>query len=156
MIAERLGIRPFAGKASHAPPPRMTSLTGEVVFDYSNHNGRYIIGRGQMEFETDWSKASDRCIHVYNDPPSINGVALAKGCTSIAQVVDANSLDYTSRSRSPHRGEIVVFRNVNGFYAAVHILEIKDDSRDDDKDELRFRYVVQSNGTGSFAEFDDL
>ena len=156
MIAEKLGIKPFAGKASDAPPPRMTSPTGGVVFDYSSHNGRYIIGRGQLEFETRWSKASDRSIHVLNDPKSINGVAVAKGCTSIAQVVNAELLDYTSRARTPKRGEIVVFRNVNGFYAAVHVLDIKDDSRTDDRDELRFRYAVQSNGSDGFAEFRDM
>ena len=99
MIAEKMGVTPFKGKASNVPPPRMTSLTGEAVFDYSNHNGRYVIGHGQLEFETRWSKASDISIHVYNDPPSINGVALAQRCTSIAQVSNAKSLDYTSRTR---------------------------------------------------------
>ena len=147
MIAEKLGIKRFEGKASDVPPPRMTSLTGEAVFDYSSYNGRYFIGRGKLEFETKWSKAS---IHIYNDPPSINGVALARGCTSIAQVLKAESLDYTSRSRTPQCGEIVVLRNVNGFYAAVHVLEIKDDRRGDDKDELRFRYAIQADGSDSF------
>ena len=156
MIAEKLGLKPFAGKASDVPPPRMTSPTGEVVFDYSSHNGRYIIGRGQLEFEARWSKASDTSIHVYNDPASINGVAVAKGCTSIAQVGNAESLDYTSCAQTPKRGEIVVFRNVNGFYAAVHVLDIKDASRSDDRDELRFRYAVQSNGSDGFAEFKDV
>ena len=150
MIAEKLGIKRFEGKASNVPPPQMTSLAGEVVFDYSSNNGRYVIGRGELEFETEWSKASDMSIHIYNDPPSINGVALARGCTSIAQVLQAESLDYTSRSRTPQCGEIVVLRNVNGFYAAVHVLEIKDDTRSDDKDELRFRYAIQADGSDGF------
>ena len=152
LVAEKLGIKPFEGKASDVPPPRMTSLTGEVVFDYSSHDGRYVIGRGPLKFETRWSKASSTSIHVYNDPSSINGVALAQGCTSIAQVSNANSLDYTSRTRTPQRGEIVVLRNVEGFYAAVHVLEIKDKKRGDDKDEIRFRYAIQSNGSDNFTE----
>ena len=65
-------------------------------------------------------------------------------------------LDYTSRAQTPKRGEIVVFRNVNGFYAAVHVLDIKDDSRSHDRDGLRFRYAVQSNGSDGFAEFKDV
>ena len=150
IIAEKLGIKRFKGKASDVPPPRMTSLTGEAVFDYSSHNGCYVIGRGKLEFETKWSKASDMSIHIYNDPPSINGVALARGCTSITQVPNAELLDYTSRTRTPKRGEIVVLRNVNGFYAAVHVLEIKDDTRSDDKDELRFRYAIQADGSDGF------
>lgn len=156
MIAEKIGVKLFMGKASDVPPPRMTSLAGEAVFDYSNHNGRYVIGYEQLEFETAWSKASDTSIHVYNDPPSINGVALDRRCTSIAQVSNAEALDYTSRTRTPQLGEIVIFRNVNGFYAALQVLEIKDDTRGAEKDELRFRYVIQSNGSDNFTEFKDI
>ena len=54
IIAEKLGLKPFEGKASNVPPPRMTSLSGEAVFDYSNYNGRYILGHGSLEFETKW------------------------------------------------------------------------------------------------------
>ena len=68
LIAEKLGVRPFAGKASDVPPPRMTSLTGEVVFDYSSHNGRYAIGSGELAFETKWSKASNKRIYVLKRP----------------------------------------------------------------------------------------
>ncbi len=154
MIVSKLGIRPFAGKASEVPPPRMTSSTGEDAFDYGSHNGRYIIGSGVLEFETKWTKATDTSIHVYNDPPSINGVALARGCESISQVESAELLDYTSRFRTPSCGQIVVLRNTEGFYAAVHVLGIKDDSRHDDRDEVRFRYAIQSGGTDDFTEFD--
>ena len=140
MIADKLGIKPFQGKASDAPPPRMTSLSGEAVFNYANHDGRYVIGRGSLEFETKWTKASNTSIHVYNDPPSINGVALGRrDWTDIDQVTSAASLDYTSRSRIPLVGQVVVFRNMAGFYAAVQVLGIKDDTRGDDSDELRFR-----------------
>ena len=156
MIAHKLGIQPFAGKASEVPPPRMTSPTGEVVFDYSSHDGRYVIGSGILHFETMWTKASDTSIHVYNDPRSINGVALARGCELISQVEDAASLDYTSRTRTPSLGQIVVLRNTGGFYAAVQVLGIKDDSCHDDRDELRFRYAIQSDGSDNLAEFVDL
>ena len=154
MIAEKLGIMPFAGKASDVPPPRMTSFVGEAVFNYSNHNGRYVIGRETLEFETKWSKASNVSIHVLNDPPSINGVALGPlEWTDISQVVNAATLDYTSRSRTPRVGQIVLFRNKHGFYAAVRLLEIKDDTRGDDHDELRIQYAIQADGSDNFAEF---
>ena len=155
MIAEKIGIERFEGKASDVPPPGMTSLIGEAVFDYSSYNGRYVIGRGRLKFETRWSKASDRTIHVYNDPPSINGVARALDCTSIAMVSNAAEFDYTSCSRTIPRGEIAVLRNVHGFYAAVHVLDIKDDHRNANQDELRFLYAIQSDGSGSFSEFND-
>ncbi|MDE2717649.1 MAG: TIR domain-containing protein [Chloroflexota bacterium] len=156
MIAQKLGVQPFADKASRSPPPRMTSTTGEVVFDYSSFNGRYVIGSGVLEFETQWTKASDTSIHAYNDPPSINGIALAQGCVSISQVEKAELLDYTSRARTPSLGQVVVLRNTRGFYAALQVLEIKNDSRRDDRDELRFRYAIQSDGSDDFREFVDL
>ena len=151
VIAEKVGIGPFDGKASDVPPPRMTSLAGEAVFDYSNHNGRYVIGRGHLVFETEWTKASDSSIHVYNHPPSINGVALARGCHSIADVQGAGKLDFSSRARTVPRNGMVVFRNSHGFYAAVHVLDIKDDSRGCDQNELRFRYAIQADGSDSFG-----
>ena len=155
LIAKKLGIRPFAGKASQRPPPRTTAPTGKVVFDYSSFNGSYVIGSGMLEFETKWTKASDTTIYASNDPPSINGIAMARGCTSISQVKNAASLDYSSRIRTPSLGQILVLRNIDGFYAALQVLEIKDDSRRDDRDEIRFRYAIQSNGSDDFTEFVD-
>ena len=155
-IADKLGTRPFAGKASEVPPPRMTSLVGEVVFDYSSYNGRYVIGSGVLEFETKWSSASDTYIHVYSHAPSINGVALARGRESISTVESAASLDYTSNTQTPSLREIVVLRNTEGFYAAVQLLGIKNAKRNDDQDELRFRYAIQSNGSDDFRGFVDL
>ena len=95
-------------------------------------------------------------VHVYNDPKSINGVALDRGATSIHEVTNAAALDYTSRSRAPATGDVVVFRNSNGFYAAVHVLDVKDDSRGDGCDELRFQYAIQTDGTESFVGFRDI
>ena len=132
-------------------PPRRTSPIGDVVFDYSSYNGRYVIGSGVLEFEKKWSSASDTRIHVYNDPPSVNGVALTCGCRSISQVQSAASLDYTSRSRKPSLGQIVVLRNTGGFYAAIQVLAIKYA-----RDELRFRYAIQSDGTDDFTGFVNL
>ncbi len=156
VIAKKLGKAAFGDKASNVPPPRMTSYAGEVVFDYGSFNGRYVIGSGPVEFETMWTKASSQSIHVYNDPKSINGVALDGNASSIYEVLNATALDFTSRSRCPATGEIVVLRNVNGFYAAVQVLDIKDNRRGDDRDELRFRYAIQCDGTGNFSGFRDV
>ncbi|MFH1884728.1 MAG: toll/interleukin-1 receptor domain-containing protein [Planctomycetota bacterium] len=41
------------------------SLRGKVTFDYSNNNGNYIIGAGDLAFETHWSKAGDTSIWTY-------------------------------------------------------------------------------------------
>ena len=155
-IAQKLGVTAFDCKASDVPPPRMTSQVGEVVFDYSSFDGRYVIGSGPAEFETMWTKASDRSIYVYNDPQSINRVALDRNASSIHDVLNAAALDFSSRSRCPVTGGIVVLRNTSGFYAAVQILGIKDNSRGDNRDELRFRYAIQNDGTGDFSGFRNI
>ena len=53
-------------------------------------------------------------------------------------------------------GDIVVLRNTKGFYAAVQLMEITDDSRGDSRDEVRFRYAIQSDGSDDFAEFEGI
>jgi hypothetical protein len=45
-----------------------------------------------------------------------------------------------------------MLQNTNGFYAALQILDIKDDSRTDDRDELSFRYWILTDGTKDFSE----
>ncbi len=155
-IAEKLGVQPFTGKSSDVPPPRMVSELGEVAFDYSSYNGRYVIGSGRLEFETEWTEASNTSIHVYNHPPSINGVALASEGEWTARKRKAASLDYTSRHCTPHAGDIVVLRNTHGFYAAVRVVEIKCRGCGSDRHELRFRYVIQLDGSDNFAGIDSL
>ncbi len=155
-VAEDIGEKLFSHEAEGrgtgaAQNPHLTALTGEAVWLDYDHAERFVIGRGNLQFETRWSKCNATSIHVYNDAPSIEGVALASGYTSIEQIIDARFLDYRGRTRRPREGEIVVFRNVNGFYAAVQVLDVKDDTRGDDVDELRFRYVIQPDGSDDFG-----
>ena len=89
-------------------------------------------------------------------PRGLTGVALDRDATSIHGVTNAAALNYTSRTRSPATGEVVALRNGNGFYAAVHVVDIKDDRRGDDRDELRFRYAIQADGTDNFVCFRDV
>jgi hypothetical protein len=73
-----LGPNPFTSvPAPSAPlisfgPERYVSpaMSGTVMFDYSNNNGRYVLGAGDMAFETAWS-GGGTSIHAYKDPPSI-------------------------------------------------------------------------------------
>ena len=74
----------------------------------------------------------------------------------IAQVRQASGLDYTSRARTVRLGGVAVLRNSHGCYACLRVLEISDDSRADDRDELRFRYAVQADGSDDFDEIVDL
>ena len=128
-----------------------SSLSGQVEFDYSNNDGKYFIGQGKLAFELQFSKASDQAIYIYNDPTSINTVAIAKGIKHIRDIKDASVFNTTSRSRCPKINEIVVLQNTNGFYAAIKILSIKDDTRGEENDGVTFEYKIQANGSPDFS-----
>jgi hypothetical protein len=126
------------------------STSGKVTFDYSNNDGTYFIGQGELIFELSFRKSSDLNIQLYNDPASIKTVAIAKGVEEIDKIDDARQYDGSSRVRRPRINEIAVLQNLNGIYAAIKILSIKDDSRGQENDEVVFDYKIQTNGSPSF------
>jgi hypothetical protein len=42
-------------------------------------------------------------------------------------------------------------QNKNGFYAAIKILAVQDDTRGTLNDEVTFEYTIQTNGTPDFT-----
>jgi hypothetical protein len=127
-------------------------LQDQVTFDYSNNDHRFSIGEGHFYFQTSWSKASDISIYAYADAASISGIGLVKDVAQIREIVDGTRYDFSSRTRTPGLGQIVIWRNVNGIYAATKILAIKDDNRGDDHDELIFEYVILADGGSDFSK----
>ena len=127
------------------------SLAGTVVFDCSNNNGRYVLGAGDMAFETMWSGVSNATIHAYEDPPSIRTLALALGATEISDITDASTYDTSSRVRTPHLGEIVVWQNTAGYYLATKIEKRQARRHGCSADEVRFSYTIAPNKSKSFA-----
>lgn len=128
------------------------STHGVVTFDYSNNNGRYFIGQDELMFEIDLSKSSNFNIQLLNDPPSIRTVAIAKDITNIKEVKDTRIYDGSSRIRRPNINQVALLQNTNGFFAAIKILAIKDDTRGDNNDEITFEYKIQTNGSPDFTE----
>jgi len=133
----------------HASP----ALIGKARFNYSDNDGVFTIGSGTCLFETTWSKASDVAIHVYKNPPSVSGVAIALESRTLADIRDASVYDMSSRYRTPKEGEFVVLKNTNGRFAALRILDVRDRDRSDKEDELVFDYWILDDGTGDFSVF---
>lgn len=130
-----------------------SDLSGLVSFNYTDNNGRFIIGNGEMLFETMWSKASDQSINVYNDPASIRTIAIAEGFKEINEIKDGTIYNTTSRSRAVGLNEIVILENNNGYFAAIKILDVKDKSRpNNDRDELRFEFIILPDKTCNFTK----
>jgi pyrimidine deaminase RibD-like protein len=131
----------------HASP----ALTGRARFNYGDNDGIFTIGHGDWLFETKWSKASDVAIHVYNDPPSIAGLAIAIDALALEDIRDASIYNMSSRNRTPKEGEFVVLKNANGNFAALKVLEVRDRSRADTEDELLFEYWILEGGLSDFS-----
>lgn len=147
-------IQEFA-KQSYVPANEKyvsPSVSGIVEFDYSNNNGRYVIGQGELMFETHWSKKGGSSIYILNNPPSIAKIAVTKDVTEIKNIKDARIYDGSSNTRSVHLNQIAVLQNSNGFYAAVKTLKIEIDSDGKGDDKLIFEYRIQTNGSPDFTE----
>jgi hypothetical protein len=154
-----LGPNPFTKvvpwvepRLSFAPERYVSpALSGTVTFDYSNNNGRFVLGAGDMLFETAWSGGGSTSIHAYTDPPSIRSVAIATGATSIIKIADASIFDTSSRVRSPHLGEIIVWQNTAGYWLATWIKQLQSRSHGSPADEITFSYAIAPAKTANFA-----
>ena len=133
------------------PPAHLSADTGEFKWLNFTQGEPLTFGLGDRSFESAWSSAGTDTIHIYNDGASIEGVALARGYTSIEQIVEASHLDFGGRSRTPRKNEIVVLKNTHGYYAAVQILSVSLISRGAEEDALRFRYVILADGSDNFS-----
>jgi hypothetical protein len=154
-----LGPNPFTTLPTPIPPlvsfgpARYVSPTtaGEVTFDYSNNNGRYVLGAGDMAFETAWSGGDKSSVHAYNDPPSIRTVALALGVGKITDIADASAYDISSRVRTAKLGEVVVWQNTAGYYLATKVEKLQSRGHGDSVDRITFTYAIAPNKSGSFS-----
>lgn len=155
LLCDKLGRNPFSLKAHQVPCPRNPALKGEVSFDYSSHNGYFRIGEGHFAFDTRWSKRSNTLIACYTDSPNIRGVALAPRGADLGSLPAIDTLDFTSRVRTAEVGRLVVLQNTYGIYAVIEIVEIKDDTRGDPEDNLRFKYWIMDDGSSNFSVLPD-
>lgn len=146
-----LGPNPFIVEVSQSQllfgPERYVApaMSGVVKFDYSNNNGRYVFGAGDMAFETQWTAAGNTTIHAYNDRPNIRTVALAVGKKEINEINDASQYDTSSRTRSPYLGEILVWQNRAGYFLATKILKIDIRRAATGVDEIELEYRIAPN-----------
>lgn len=139
-------------KRNHDNPPGDPRAEGEVTFNYSSHDGRFLLGTDPWMFETHWSSAGAHSAHLYNDPPGIRGVAIAEGASAIEQInadVIARS-DFTSRTRTPQVGQCAVLENQNGFFVALQILSVGYSDLPSENI-ITLRYVIQTDGSADFS-----
>lgn len=124
---------------------------GIATFDYTNNDGVFTIGHSDFLFETQWSKASDVSIHVYNNPPSVQGIAVAIDAKTLQDIKDRTIYDMSSRARTVKEGQFVVLKNTQGHYATLQVLDVKDQTQADSHDELTFKYWILTDKSSDFS-----
>jgi hypothetical protein len=130
--------------------PANRATQGRASFDYSHFDGFYRLGEGNCEFLTHWTKSSDRHIYCYRDGTNVS-IALAPKDIQLQSITDASLLHFASRVQRPKVGQIAVFENHAGRYAAAKIVAIHDDSRGMPEDLLVFDYWILENGSDDFS-----
>ena len=143
LVLQKLGQNLAARKGNAVAPPALPDAAGTADFNYHSHDGRYVIGSGHYMFETRWSPGP----WIYNDPPSISGVALAD-VSEIAEVTDASDADFTSRARLVRRGAVVVLKNTSGCYAVLKVLKAQGEGS---SARLVFDYVIKPDRETDFS-----
>ncbi|MBD0079921.1 hypothetical protein LDY14_09725 [Acinetobacter baumannii] len=145
------GIAALTGLVWPKPNYGNKRLKGRDSFNYSSNNGIFTIGIDQLTFATQWSKAGDESIYLYNDQDTIEVIALADNVFSFNEIRNAEAFDFTSRSREIKENEIAVLKNNNGYYALIRIVDVKDVSRRDDRDELTIEWIINPDKKTDFS-----
>ena len=115
---------------------------GSFTFDYSNNDGKFTIGKDEYLFTTEWSKASNRSIHACSDSSNIDSIARIKAPCTLSKEKLTGEYDFSSRCRTPNIGDIIIWKNIFGNYAATQIIAISDDTKGANHDELTCEYVI--------------
>lgn len=133
-------------------PPSSINAHGTLAFSQANNDGRAEIGHDVWRFELKTSAAGANSFHLYNDPASIKGVAVAHGLAEIEGVTDAAAHDFSSRARTVCEGQVAILKNKDGFFAALKVLEVQDRSRGAPADKVFIEYVILNAGGSDFSK----
>lgn len=127
-----------------------SALEGRVNFNFDNNDNTYHIGAGEALFDVRFSGADNSSIYVYKDPSNIEGIALFEG-SNFSEVGDASKLDYTSRTRTPHVGQIVSLVNTNGYFALIKIESVQTRSHGAAESVVEFLYKINEMKQSRFS-----
>ena len=139
-------------KDDNITPPRSKAASGSLSFSQIDNNGKAMIGQDIWMFDIETSPASANSVYFLNHPKTIKGIAVAEGATDFKDVNDASSLNFTSRWRTVLVGQIVVLKNMDGFFAALKINNIQDRSSGAATDTVTVEYVILKDGGMNFSE----
>ncbi len=113
-----------------------STMNGDITFRYDNNNGKYIIGDGEYAFETQWSRSGNNSIYAYGN------IGFKDNETEFPEFNKIYEYDFSSRARTIKTGQIVIFKNSNGHFAAVKVGEVKSSNHGNPYDIMTFQYHI--------------
>lgn len=132
------------GQVTPTPTPRPTPgkentlnnvkfIEGEATINLKKDKS-YTIGEGQYEIITRWSGCGVDCVFAYSD---YNGGVAKTEKTEFASINDVTTFDRSSRVREIGKGEILIVKNGEDYYAMIKVIDI-----DYEREMLAFKYKI--------------
>lgn len=119
---------------------------GEVQFDYEKHS-TFGLGFASREFKTAWSPGGDTSVWCYNGHVEITPCPARE----IHEIRQSDQYDFKHQRFLISKGEILVARNRQGFFAAIKILDVKPRKPHELSSVLRIAYQITNSRTGDFS-----
>lgn len=111
-------------------------MGGVVTFQYDNNNGIYTVGSGEYAFDTRWSRSGTNSIHAYGL------IGFRTDISNFPQIDELLSFNFSSRVRTIHTGQIVIFENMSHHFVAIKMGAVKSSNHGSPKDEMTFEYHI--------------
>lgn len=116
------------------------NMSGAVSFDFKNNSGQFTIGNGKYEFFTMWSECGNDSIYSYNDKVKVIGYL--EGISEIPKEKEFSKFNFSSRTRELNVGEVIIWMNNYGNFAATLVTAIEVKSRGAKDNLLSFEYKI--------------
>ena len=123
---------------------------GSIRFDYSTSDGKIVLGNGDQEFQLRFSKAGDKSTYLYKDGTNLKKITRIKSAPAGA-IIQFSDYDSSSSLYMVSVGKHFMAENSKGFYLQGRIIEIQDDMRGAEHDEVRFDYEIGDIGQTRFG-----
>lgn len=114
------------------------AMKGNVVFRFDNNDGVYTLGTGEYAFETKWSRSGNGSIYAYGS------IGYKDGETEFPKIDELYKFDFSSHARTIYTGQIVIFKNTNGYFVAIKVGKVKSRNHGNSYDEMEFEYYIYS------------
>lgn len=118
-----------------------------VFENYTEDDGEFLVGEKDYEFTLQFSKGNGENIFMYNHPPNIESIALARDFNEISEIKDAsekNRFDFSKRYIETSVNKIVILKNKKNYFACVKINRI-----DNKRADVSFEIVINKKKGGT-------